>query len=52
MFNDSRRLARFRVFDTLPVKTDDLFRMRLVNLLVDVEEHVESCGLRNRSIVS
>ena len=44
LFEIIRRVARFRVFDTLSVKSDDLFRMCLVNLLVDFEEHVESCA--------
>lgn len=37
-FDETRRLARFRVFDTLSLKTDDVVRICLVNFLVDVEE--------------
>ena len=38
LFEDIRRLARFRVFDTLSVKVDVLFRMYLVNLLLGLGE--------------
>ena len=54
MFDDVRQLARFRVFEMLSVKAEDLFRMCLVNLFVDFEEHggnPATPGLRSPNIV-
>ena len=54
LFDDIRRLARFKVFETPLVKVEDLFRISLVNLLVDFEGHEKDCAaswLRNPNIV-
>jgi len=54
LFNDIRRLARFKVLDTPSVKVEDLFRISLVDLLADFGEDGKgraASWLRNPNIV-